>query len=99
MRLVCQELESWYLGDLAALAIAFDHPKVDSPPHRKRFIHPDDRPKPSGDVKRLVPAFQKISGARAMARHLNFERNQSKSLQSFVAGVRHMADSMGYGGD
>ncbi|WZB61935.1 cytoplasmic protein [Achromobacter xylosoxidans] len=41
VRLVCQELEGWYLGDLAALAAAFDEPKVDTPAHRKRFKDPD----------------------------------------------------------
>ncbi|AVS63021.1 cytoplasmic protein [Paracidovorax avenae] len=96
IRIVCQELESWYLGDLAALAAAFDQPKVDTPAHRKRFIKPDDWQKPSAEVKRLVPSFQKSSGARAMAKHLRPETNHSKSLQTFVAGVRHMATGMGY---
>ncbi|MBK6745195.1 DUF4276 family protein [Ottowia sp.] len=96
IRLVCQELESWYLGDLAALAAAFDQPKADTPAHRKRFAHPDDWQKPSVEVKRLVPAFQKNSGARTMAQHLNSGNNHSKSLQVFVAGVRHMAAGMGY---
>lgn len=96
IRLVCQELESWYLGDLAALAAAYTQPNVDTAAHRKRFAHPDDWRKPSVEVKRLVPAFQKSSGARAMAQHLKPESNRSKSLQVFVGGVRHMAASMGY---
>lgn len=64
VRLVCQELEGWYLGDLAALAAAFDEPKVDTPAHRKRFKDPDAWQKPSVEVKRLVPTFQKM-GAHA----------------------------------
>jgi hypothetical protein len=96
VRLVCQELESWYLGDLAALAAAFSRPRVDTEAHRKRLLHPDDWQKPSAEVKRLVPDFQKNSGARAMAQHLRPESNRSKSLRAFVAGVRHMAASMGY---
>lgn len=96
IRLVCQELESWYLGDLAALAAAFDQPKVDSPAHRKRFTDPDRWRKPSAEVKRIVPAFQKNSGARAMAAHLDPEKNRSQSLQIFVAGIRRTAADMGY---
>lgn len=96
IRLVCQELESWYLGDLAALAVAFEQPKVDTPALRKRFANPDDWQKPSVEVKRLAPAFQKSSGARAMARHLNSASNRSRSLQVFVAGVQNMATTMGY---
>ncbi|WP_304303650.1 DUF4276 family protein [Pseudacidovorax intermedius] len=90
IRLVCQELESWYLGDLAALAAAFDTPRIDSPANRKRFDAPDSWQKPSVEVKRLIPAFQKIGGARAMAAHLEAQRNRSPSLRAFVAGVRRL---------
>ena len=96
IRLVCQELESWYLGDLAALANAFGAPKADTPALRKRFVEPDTWNKPSVQVKRLAPAFQKTSGARAMAAHLRPERNRSHSLQVFASGVRRMAAEMGY---
>lgn len=91
VRLVCQELESWYLGDLAALAQAFEAPKVDTPATRKRFVRPDDWQKPSVEVKRLVPGFQKTGGARAMARHLSLCDNRSHSFQVFVEGVRRIA--------
>ena len=57
VRLVCQELESWYVGDLQALALAFENPKLNTPALRKRFAAPDDWQKPSVEVKRLVPAF------------------------------------------
>ncbi|RDI29122.1 DUF4276 family protein [Pseudacidovorax intermedius] len=90
IRLVCQELESWYLGDLAALAAAFDTPRIDSPANRKRFDAPDGWQKPSVEVKRLIPTFQKIGGARAMAAHLDALRNRSPSLHAFVTGVRRL---------
>ena len=96
IRLVCQELEGWYIGDLAALAAAFNRPMLDTPAHRKRFIDPDVWQKPSVEVKRLAPTFQKISGARAMAQHLNTQRSHSHSLRVFVAGLQRLASSMGY---
>lgn len=96
VRLVCQELESWYLGDLAALAAAFGIPKADSAALRKRLSDPDGWQKPSAEVKRLVPSFQKIGGARAMAPRIAVEHNRSRSLQVFVAGVRRIAAEMGY---
>lgn len=64
VRLVCQELESWYLGDLTALAKALAAPKANTPANQKRFVDPDIWQKPSAEVKRLAPHFQKISGAR-----------------------------------
>jgi len=95
IRLVCQELESWYLGDLAALADAFKQSKVDTPKLRKRFDNPDALQKPSTQLARLVPEFQKISGARKLAQYLHPNNNQSSSLRIFVAGVRDLGTQMG----
>ena len=96
IRLVCQELESWYLGDLKVLAAAFDQTKANTPAQRKRFGDPDAWQKPSVEVKRLVPCFQKISGARGMGDRLDVLRNRSHSFQDFASGVRRVAAEMGY---
>lgn len=90
VRLVCQELESWYLGDLAALAQAYGDPKINSPAHRKRFSDPDSWQKPSVEVARLAPAFQKGSGARSMGSALRLGDNQSTSFRMFVSGLERM---------
>ncbi|MDR2128089.1 MAG: DUF4276 family protein [Burkholderiaceae bacterium] len=92
IRLVCQELESWYLGDLDALDKAFDA-KVNIPKNRKRFANPDAWQKPSREVERLVPCFQKQSGARKLAEHLDAQHNRSHSFQVFVKGVSRLARS------
>ncbi len=94
IRLVCQELEAWYLGDLKALAEAFDTPKADTPALRKRFADPDGWQKPSVEVRRLVPAFQKGSGARQMGQHLSIEGNASASFRVFMSGVQRLQDEM-----
>lgn len=96
IRLVCQELEGWYVGDLPALAQAFKNPKLNTPALRKRFATPDDWKKPSVEVSRLIPAFQKGSGARAMAACLQETGNLSRSFQVFVAGVRRIAEEMSH---
>lgn len=96
VRLVCQELEAWYLGDLPALAEAFSSPKVQAPAVRKRFVDPDAWQKPSVEVKRLVPDFQKVSGARAMGQVLRPEGNSSKSFGVFLSGIRKVSEEMGW---
>lgn len=96
VRLVCQELESWYLGDLWAMAQAFSQPNLDTPGHSKRFAVPDSWQKPSIEVERLVADFGKTAGARAMAAHLRVgEHNLSASYRVFVSGVQRMALEMG----
>ncbi len=99
VRLVCQELESWYIGDLSALAEAFDKPKLDAAALRKRFAIPDSLEKPSAEVRRLVPSFQKINGARVMAAHLREDKNRSHSFHAFIDGLRRIAAEMGYTAD
>jgi len=88
IRLVCQELESWYIGDLQALAQAFGTPRLDAPALRKRFADPDACQKPSAELSRLIPTFQKRGGARIMAEWLRATGNLSRSFQVFVSGVR-----------
>ena len=90
IRLVCQELEGWYLGDLTALAAAYPGCNVNTPKLRKRFSDPDQWQKPSEEVQRLIPQFQKRQGARRMGEQLDRERNISHSYQVFVAGIERV---------
>jgi len=96
VRLVCQELESWYVGDLKALAQAFNDPKLDTPALRKRFASPDGWQKLSVEVQRLVPSFQKCSGARRIAACLHTSGNRSPSFQALGSGLQRVAQAMGY---
>ncbi|WKJ88810.1 DUF4276 family protein [Methylomonas montana] len=91
IRLVCQELESWYLGDLQALGEAFANPKLDNIKLRKRIADPDQWQKPSHELARIVPGFQKVGAARAMSQTLVETRNCSRSFQVFMQGVRRLA--------
>lgn len=97
IRLVCQELEGWYLGDLDALALAYDDPRVCAPAVRKRFADPDAWAKPSVEVQRLLPAFQKGQASQRWGRALrDAGDNRSRSFQVFLAGVRRVAAEMGW---
>ena len=91
IRIVCQELEAWYLGEPDALADAFGREAVRSIGQKARIREPDAVPRPSEAVERLVPEFQKVSGARRMARHLTRERNGSTSFRVFMAGIEAVA--------
>ena len=91
VRIVCQELEAWYLGEPDALADAFGRDALRGIGQRARFREPDAVPRPSEAVERLVPEFQKVSGARRMARYVTRERNRSTSFRVFMAAVEAVA--------
>ena len=90
VRIVCRELEAWYLGEPEALSNAFGDCSLRRVAGLPRFRDPDIRPKPSLDVSRLCPDFQKISGARRMAECLNREGNRSSSFNVFISGIARL---------
>lgn len=92
VRIVCQELESWYLGDTDAMAIAFSNDQLRNLRNRPRYRHPDTIAKPSHHVERLVSQYGKIAGARRMAQLMTREDNRSHSFGVFVDGIERMLD-------
>ena len=90
IRIVCQELEAWYLGQPDAMAKAFGDEKLRDIGKMRRFRNPDTRNKPSQDVVKLYKGFQKINGARRIADYLTREDNQSPSFKVFLDGVERL---------
>ena len=97
IRLPCQELEAWYLGDLNALADAYANPRLTRFTGKAKYRNPDAIPKPAAEIEKLIPEFQKQTAARRMGARLSGDGNSSRSFQVFLAGVRRLANEMGYG--
>ncbi|MHB1462831.1 MAG: DUF4276 family protein [Armatimonadota bacterium] len=93
VRIVCQELECWYLGDLAAVEKAYRISGLTSQQDKARYRQPDRHINGSQMMRKLVPEFEKISGARTIAPHLNIDVNRSPSFNAFVDGVRRISTS------
>ncbi len=94
IRIACQELEAWYLGEPDALAEAFERDALRNLGRRARFRDSDAVVRPSDALEQLVPEFQKVSGARRMARHLSRERNRSTSFQMLMEGIAAVAGDL-----
>ena len=90
IRIACQELEAWYLGEPDALADAFKKESLRRIGSRARFRKPDAVHYPARALSQLVPQYQKISGARALANHLTRQRNRSPSFQATMDGVERL---------
>ena len=88
VRVVCRELEAWYIGDPEALARAFPNVgrRVQREFSRNKFRNPDEVVKPSETVARLIPEFQKRRGAISIAEFLS-RNNRSRSFQVFLEGL------------
>ena len=83
VRIVCNELEAWYLGE----PDAFGNEQLRGIGRRARFRDPDNVSQPSSALRVLVPEFQKISGARRISKFLSRERNTSTSFQVLLSGL------------
>ena len=97
VRIVCQELEAWYLGEPDALAEAFENERLRGIGRQARFRVPDAVQQPSEALRRLVPGFRKVSGAKAIAGLLTRERNSSKSFQVLLSGLDRLCAELADG--
>lgn len=93
IRIVCQELESWFLGDQAAIKAAF--PNSSANPHRStaKYRNPDRLTNAADELARLTGTKTKVSRAKKIARYLRPESNCSVSFNHFISGLQRLAVS------
>ncbi len=94
VRIACQELEAWYLGEPDALAEAFEKESLRRIGSRARLRQPDAVSYPAKELAKLIPRFQKVSGARLLAEHLTRERNRSPSFHAMMDGIERLASRL-----
>lgn len=90
VRIACQELEAWYFGDPDALADEFADERLRTVGTQARFRDPGAIAKPARALQELVPAFQKVSGARRMGSRIRRETNGSRSFQALMRGIERL---------
>ena len=98
VRIACQELEAWYIGDPDALADAYDNERLRTLHRKRRFWDPDMVAQPAHALEQLIPEFQKVSGAGRMASRLSKEKNRSRSFQVLIEGISQLSRRIGYTG-
>ncbi|MBF0414572.1 MAG: DUF4276 family protein [Magnetococcales bacterium] len=95
IRIACRELESWYLGDLKAVEMAFGVSGIAREQRNKKFRAPDGLGNPEQELLRMVPSYQQISGSRAMGKVMSLEGNSSHSFNAFINGLTRILESEG----
>ncbi|MGL5795601.1 MAG: DUF4276 family protein [Waterburya sp.] len=89
IRIACHELESWFLGDLAAVKKGLNITLPRSVNQNKeKYRDPDRISNAKQELKKIAPNYQPISGSRAIARHLNLDNNKSHSFNVFIQGLK-----------
>lgn len=84
VRLVCQHLEAWFLGDLAAVEAAFPQSKATALQERNPYRTPDEAANAEQLLEDLIGNTGKVGHAESIARHLSLYANRSPSFQAFL---------------
>lgn len=92
VRIVCKELESWYLGDLIAIQKAYPKFKAENYTNVSKYRNPDSLANASEELKKILPNYQKISGTRKIGPFLNIETNKSESFFQFINGLKRFVN-------
>lgn len=94
VRIVCQELEAWFLGDPIALEKA-GYLAKDKRPNSVRG-NPDRIAKPSAVLTRLSDKGPgKVMRANNIAQHLDADNNNSMSFKHTMASLKRLASTNG----
>ena len=87
IRIVCTELESWYFGDLKAVSLAYGKPYT-SLTVKKKYRAPDKLKNAKMELRKIIPAYQPLDGAKKIGIHMDIGNNTSHSFNMFVNGIK-----------
>ncbi|MBF0178895.1 MAG: DUF4276 family protein [Magnetococcales bacterium] len=91
IRIACRELESFYLGDLTAVEKGLGLTGLAPLQNKAKFRDPDHLENPSMELIALTNKYyQKVSGSRAIAPHLDLVANRSVSFNNLISGIRSL---------
>lgn len=91
VRIACKELETFYLADLQAVEQALALKGLAKHQQSKKFRTPDALGSPSRELKALTKdSYQKVSGSRALGKHLTLDNERSPSFRNLIAAIRRM---------
>lgn len=88
IRIVCQELEAWFLADLPALVAAGYLPASVQPAFARK--DPDHIQRPVDEMRRLRPGYGKGIGADEISFHLDPENIRSASFRHTIQAIRDL---------
>lgn len=92
IRIACRELEAWALGDWAAIANAYDRPKLAELDRKSLYRAPDGLSSPVRELRKHVPGYQKRDGARRLGPLLTPDRNRSNSFRVFCRTITALTE-------
>lgn len=95
VRIACRELETFYLADLDAVEQGLQVRNLSKLQASAKFRNPDRLGSPSKELALLTKGgYQKVSGSRAIGRHLNPANTRSPSFKCLVQGILRLENEL-----
>lgn len=93
VRVACRELESFYLGDLAAVEAVLSLSGLKKQQNNRKFRDPDSLVNAAEELGKLTRQnYQKVDGSRRIGPHLRLDGiNCSRSFQAMLDGIRRVS--------
>lgn len=96
IRIVCRELESWFLGDLNAIKQAYPRFKPEQHSAKADFRDVDSIAIPNDYLLRIIPEYQgmatlpKLETSSKISKFLDLENNTSKSFKFTLSAITQL---------
>ncbi|MFZ9737653.1 MAG: DUF4276 family protein, partial [Prochlorotrichaceae cyanobacterium] len=92
IRIICHELESWFLGDLAAVEKAYKLKikSLSKKQNQKNYRDPDQLNSAKQELKKLVDEYYAGTHSKKIAPYLSPIENKSHSFQVFLEGLQNL---------
>ena len=93
VRVACHELESFYLGDLAAVESGLQINGLSRHQEKRKSRAPDALANAADELKKITQRrYQKVRGSRAIGPHLKLDgSNRSHSFNVLISGIGTLA--------
>lgn len=92
IRIACRELESFYLGDLAAVEQGLNLAGLAKLQGNQKFRDPDRLVNAAEELQKITKnTYQKLSGSRSIAPYLRLdEAHRSTSFKALITGLQRL---------
>ena len=96
VRIVCRELEAWFLGDLNAISQAYPRVKPQHHINKANFRNVDVIQNANEFLLAIIPEYNKreslpkLEVAESIAPYLDIKNNMSTSFKHFISGVEKL---------
>jgi tRNA U55 pseudouridine synthase TruB len=98
IRIICKELESWFLGDLLAVEKAYPRFKAQQYSQKNNFKNVDNISKPSDFLRRIIPDYSdtkklpKLETSQNIVQYMDINNNKSASFNHTINAIKKLIE-------